>query len=292
MSIRSTSFNTSLISEVTERARKLRNQYKLQAQSLRARIEMRINRVPSSLRRTKIGDLDGAHKRQTKPVEQSDQMNIVEPQNNDTSKLLPPHQPLEVSGHAKKPSADLRSKKAMDKMDITGPPEISTTSIKPTPVERTVAASISTKSAEWIKPKDNVDQNNIYAWRESQSRKPVAKPAPAERSMAVSNNQNASEKAKPMVKVDNSDICGPTEITSGRGSTKSKSAERVTALSNNGKIAGKAKPMSNVNMIDISEPHKRNSVQLSTKPAPERLMAVSNIGTTTLARIRGIKRKR
>lgn len=281
-----------LISEVTERARKLRIQYKLQAQSLRARIEMRINRVPSSLRRTKIGDLDGAHTGQTKLVEQSDQMKIIESQNNDNSKLPPHNQPLEVSTLAKKPSADLRSKEAMDKMDITGSPEISTKLVKSTPVERLVAISINTKSAERIKPMDNVDQSNIYAWGEK-SANPVAKPAPAERSMTVSKGQKAPEKAKPMVKVDKSDICGATEIISGIGPAKSKSAERVTAISNNAKLAGKAKPMSNVNMMDISEPHKRNSVQLSARPAPaERLMAVSNIGTTTSARVRGIKRKR
>ena len=43
--------------EVTERARKLRAQYALQAQSLRTRIEMRINRIPSGLRKMKMGDL-------------------------------------------------------------------------------------------------------------------------------------------------------------------------------------------------------------------------------------------
>lgn len=282
-----------LISEVTERARKLRIQYKLQAQSLRARIEMRINRVPSSLRRTKIGDLDGAHTGQTKLVEQSDQMNIIESQNNDNSKLLHPNQPLEVSTLAKKPSADLRSKEAMDKMDITGPPEISKKLVKSSPVERLVAISINTKSAERIKPMDNLDQSNIYALCESKSAKPVAKPAPTERSMTVSKGQKAPEKAKPMDKVDKSDICGATGIISGRGPAKSKSAESITAIPNNAKLAGKAKPMSNVNMMDISEPHKRNSVQLSARPAPaKRLMAASNIGTTTSARVRGIKRKR
>ncbi|KAL8795519.1 MAG: hypothetical protein Q9195_001940 [Heterodermia aff. obscurata] len=43
--------------EVTERARKLRAQYALQAQSLRTRIELRINRIPHSLRKANIGEL-------------------------------------------------------------------------------------------------------------------------------------------------------------------------------------------------------------------------------------------
>lgn len=128
---------------------------------------------------------------------------------------------------------------------------------------------------------------------DTRSKKTMTKPAQAERSIAVSNNRKASEKAKPMVKVDKTDIYGPTEITTGRASTKSKSAERATTISNNAKIAGKAKPIININIMDISEAHKRFSVQLSAKPAPaERAMAVSKNGTTTLARIRGVKRKR
>ncbi len=42
---------------VTERARKLRAQYALQAQSLRTRIELRINRIPTSLRKANMGEL-------------------------------------------------------------------------------------------------------------------------------------------------------------------------------------------------------------------------------------------
>ncbi|KAJ5581253.1 hypothetical protein N7450_007554 [Penicillium hetheringtonii] len=42
---------------VTERARKLRSQYALQANDLRARIERRVNRIPVSLRKANMGDL-------------------------------------------------------------------------------------------------------------------------------------------------------------------------------------------------------------------------------------------
>ena len=42
---------------VTERARKLRAQYNLQAQGLRTRIEIRVNRIPMALRKLKMGDL-------------------------------------------------------------------------------------------------------------------------------------------------------------------------------------------------------------------------------------------
>lgn len=277
-----------LISEVTERARKLRNQYKLQAQSLRAHIEMRINRVPSSLRRSKMGDLDSAHTGPSEPVEQTNQGNTNEPHHKDKSKPLPPNQPLEASGQVKKPLADLRSKKAMGRIDITSPPEISKTLVKQTPAEGP-NASTNKQAAERTNPTDSADQNNIYAWRESKSGKHVAKPVPAERLMAVSISQKAPGKAKPMVKVDRPDIYGPTEDISGRGPTNSKSEGRVAVLSSNAKIAGRAEPMNNINMTDISESHKRISVQLSAKPAP---MAVSNNGIITLAHIKSKKRKR
>lgn len=42
---------------VTERARKLRAQYMLQAQGLRSRIEIRVNRIPTTLRRANMGEL-------------------------------------------------------------------------------------------------------------------------------------------------------------------------------------------------------------------------------------------
>ncbi|KAJ5183914.1 hypothetical protein N7492_001530 [Penicillium capsulatum] len=43
--------------EITERARKLRAQYALQANDLRARIERRVNRIPVSLRKANMGEL-------------------------------------------------------------------------------------------------------------------------------------------------------------------------------------------------------------------------------------------
>jgi hypothetical protein len=46
---------------VTERARKLRAQYALQANDLRARIERRVNRIPLSLRKANMGELLEKH---------------------------------------------------------------------------------------------------------------------------------------------------------------------------------------------------------------------------------------
>ncbi|CAL8582825.1 hypothetical protein XPA_008468 [Xanthoria parietina] len=43
--------------EITERARKLRAQYALQAQNLRARMELRVNRIPTAMRQANMGEL-------------------------------------------------------------------------------------------------------------------------------------------------------------------------------------------------------------------------------------------
>ncbi|KAI1872578.1 hypothetical protein JX265_005458 [Neoarthrinium moseri] len=47
--------------EITERARRLRAQYNVQAQQLRSRVEMRVNRIPRALRRLKMADLLAKH---------------------------------------------------------------------------------------------------------------------------------------------------------------------------------------------------------------------------------------
>lgn len=62
MSIRESDTNSSI---VTERARNLRSQYALQANDLRARIERRVNRIPISLRKAKMGELLEKHSAQT-----------------------------------------------------------------------------------------------------------------------------------------------------------------------------------------------------------------------------------
>jgi len=49
------------MSAVADRARKLRAQYALQAQGLRTRLEMRINRIPRHLRKANMADLLEKH---------------------------------------------------------------------------------------------------------------------------------------------------------------------------------------------------------------------------------------
>lgn len=53
---------------VTERARKLRAQYALQAQGLRARLELRVNRIPQALRKRNIQELIDEHHAKSRPA--------------------------------------------------------------------------------------------------------------------------------------------------------------------------------------------------------------------------------
>lgn len=57
--------------QVTERARKLRAQYALQAHSLRTRIALRINRVPAPLRKANMGELLAKYMEMSDPKQQS-----------------------------------------------------------------------------------------------------------------------------------------------------------------------------------------------------------------------------
>ncbi|KAH0282994.1 hypothetical protein M436DRAFT_59951 [Aureobasidium namibiae CBS 147.97] len=56
--------------EIADRARKLRAQYALQAQGLRTRLEMRINRIPRNLRKAHMGDLLEKHLEAQKKTQQ------------------------------------------------------------------------------------------------------------------------------------------------------------------------------------------------------------------------------
>ncbi|KAI9778147.1 MAG: hypothetical protein M1839_008356 [Geoglossum umbratile] len=53
--------------EISERARKLRAQYSLQAQGLKTRIEIRINRIPVALRKANIGELLAKYSEEQQP---------------------------------------------------------------------------------------------------------------------------------------------------------------------------------------------------------------------------------
>lgn len=67
--------------ELTERARKLRSQYIMQAQGLRSRLDLRVNRIPTAMRKRTMGELLQQYMEMDKKTEpvmlHSAQANIV-----------------------------------------------------------------------------------------------------------------------------------------------------------------------------------------------------------------------
>ncbi|KAI9651019.1 hypothetical protein NHQ30_001056 [Ciborinia camelliae] len=73
--------------EITERARKLRAQYNVQSQGLKTRIEIRVNRIPISMRKKSIGDLFDKHNNTGTQVARNEVGPPVPPKN--TQKKIP-----------------------------------------------------------------------------------------------------------------------------------------------------------------------------------------------------------
>ncbi|CAI4216370.1 unnamed protein product [Parascedosporium putredinis] len=88
---------------VTERARRLRAQYNLQAQGLRSRVEIRVNRIPISLRKMTMGDLVAKFEQQQQrtaaltrapPVPAKDAPSRLSPQKSNQSLAYPSYKPI------------------------------------------------------------------------------------------------------------------------------------------------------------------------------------------------------
>ncbi|KAL8900813.1 MAG: hypothetical protein Q9192_000884 [Flavoplaca navasiana] len=102
--------------EITERARKLRAQYALQAHNLRARIELRVNRIPTAMRTANMGELYDKYLENTrKQTSKGETKQVAEkaeaPERRATAKstVAPPKKPTETAPpppHGTKRSSD------------------------------------------------------------------------------------------------------------------------------------------------------------------------------------------
>ncbi|KAL1878668.1 hypothetical protein Daus18300_001943 [Diaporthe australafricana] len=96
--------------EITERARKLRAQYNLQAQGLRTRIEIRVNRIPMALRKSKMGELADKHQNGQNP--QLDQISGAGKENETESAEL--EQPKKrTRGHPAPPGESTKASRVL-----------------------------------------------------------------------------------------------------------------------------------------------------------------------------------
>ncbi|KAL8951136.1 MAG: hypothetical protein Q9222_002880, partial [Ikaeria aurantiellina] len=87
--------------EVTERARKLRAQYALQAQSLRTRIELRVNRIPTAMRKANMGDLYEKYLESIKSPQKEDEPSLSK---TESTQLPNPSSPSKKTTKAPSPS--------------------------------------------------------------------------------------------------------------------------------------------------------------------------------------------
>ncbi|KAJ0121432.1 hypothetical protein J7T55_008596 [Diaporthe amygdali] len=76
--------------EISERARKLRAQYNLQAQGLRTRIEIRVNRIPMALRKSKMGDLADKHQNELEQPKKRTRAQPPQGESTKASRVLSP----------------------------------------------------------------------------------------------------------------------------------------------------------------------------------------------------------
>ncbi|KAL8738490.1 MAG: hypothetical protein Q9181_000746 [Wetmoreana brouardii] len=79
--------------EITERARKLRAQYALQAQSLRTRIELRVNRIPTAMRKANMGKLYETYLQSLKQPPLANQTESFAPKEPSPAKTTTAHPP-------------------------------------------------------------------------------------------------------------------------------------------------------------------------------------------------------
>ncbi|KAF2836242.1 hypothetical protein M501DRAFT_996970 [Patellaria atrata CBS 101060] len=107
--------------EITERARKLRAQYALRAQGLKARLEMRVHRIPQTLRETNIMELINKHSQQAaprKPIEPAPV--VVKP----SIEAMPPPPRPRAGGKGKASPVPLKGvKRASIEMSMTSDKE-------------------------------------------------------------------------------------------------------------------------------------------------------------------------
>ncbi|KAL9113031.1 MAG: hypothetical protein Q9187_007680 [Circinaria calcarea] len=129
--------------EVTERARKLRAQYALQAQSLRTRVELRVNRIPTALRRANMGELLEKHMG-TQKKDREPKPAMKQGVKSTSNKALPkPPTILE-----EKPAAPIyptRTRGTKRKSDVLIPIDKENTDPIPNPKKRTKTTTTTTK---------------------------------------------------------------------------------------------------------------------------------------------------
>ncbi|KAK4674246.1 hypothetical protein QC763_118750 [Podospora pseudopauciseta] len=142
--------------EITERARKLRTNYSIHAQSLRTRIEIRVNRIPMSLRKMKMGDLlDKYSNQQRPPVAGYLKGPPVPEKDSNPSKVYPPR-----AGGVTYPSAAAGAPPKRRSHEMTGGDKENENDALANPKKRPRAEQLPPPSSSQAQPPPPRSQNN------------------------------------------------------------------------------------------------------------------------------------
>ncbi|CZT07195.1 uncharacterized protein RAG0_12724 [Rhynchosporium agropyri] len=197
--------------EITERARKLRAQYNLQAQGLRTRIEIRVNRIPMALRRAKMGDLhmkysEGSKSTTSTAISRAERLNsphknlLQTSQSNSRGSPSPQRAPKRLSDEASldKENADIENPKKRIRATQQPPiPPARTTSRAPLNVQPSTVLSPRSANSRTLPRSPIRDRQNSptksYLARPISPMKPVA-PTPSGGAAGILTNM--VEKAK------------------------------------------------------------------------------------------------
>ncbi|KAI9759174.1 MAG: hypothetical protein M4579_002547 [Chaenotheca gracillima] len=162
--------------EITERARRLRAQYMMQAQGLRTRIEIRVNRIPMSLRNATMGDLfakysaeleaasrvnvnDSKGGKMPPPAIAEKSSTVLRKENPGRTAAAPPAGPSRIRG-TKRPSDEVDSagdKENADEQELLNP-------------KKRAKANTTTNAASRAASRSKIQPNQVLSPKSSNSR--------------------------------------------------------------------------------------------------------------------------
>ncbi|KAM3418652.1 hypothetical protein BST61_g4629 [Cercospora zeina] len=210
--------------EITERARKLRAQYALQAQGLRARLELRVNRIPQALRKRNIQELIDEHHAKSRPAPPPPASIAVQPQ---------PKQATQSAPTQAKPSAKRKSDEMATEDDKENVPSEPALDI-PNPKKRAKTTATANSKATRAR---NAGPAGVLSPKSHNSRtlphspiKPVEKPSMARPMSSAQNTATRAARAPSR----QSKPPGAASDTEGRASEASNTSAGTTIVTKPG----------------------------------------------------------
>ncbi|KAI8956363.1 Borealin N terminal-domain-containing protein [Xylaria longipes] len=294
--------------EISERARRLRAQYNIQAQQLRSRVEMRVNRIPTTLRKLKMRELPTRSYRpqHPRPVPRSQYVPKPPPvpAKDGTSPKPIPRKPLpaasparghkrlsnEISGADKENQGDIDNPKkrlrggvAQVKAPITASQILSPTSSNTRVIPRDLPASsmksMVSRPASPVKTSTTKTSSNILS--SIVERAKATRPAAATRKTTTSStaSSNAATTATTVTGRTRKAAAPPPSTATTRGRRK----VSVTSESSEGSTTTVVKKTTTASRATRAAPAAKRTVMNTIKSATTKKAPAAKAATTTTA---------